>query len=528
MDLLMPKRHKPLDKPQIAEQTLGHNDANNLEEEEEDRISDLPDSILCQILQKLPTKFAIGTAILSSRWKPLFYQIPNLSLVINDTLLFHPNSDPLTLNATFISFMYHLLSVTLRDVPKIRHFCLDSHQDYGNVHIDSWVSIVLKLKVQELALFFEKTNCGVSIRGIFSCTTLVHLLLSQHHVLNVPSSVCLPNLKSLFFDSIQFADGDSLERILAGCPVLEELSLECVEFDDIEVLHISLPLVKLLMMRNCHHESQFELVLDVPKLELLHYNDFVADGYTVKNMNSLLKAHIDVGLSDEQLEEGVPLYDSNVAEFVSACSNAELLYLSQVSMSGFLDHKGCYEIFERCMSAFVPVCLSLHLQKIKIEGFNGKKDELKLIEYFLKTARVLKRVKIRWACLYWEEKQVGIWKEVLMLPRCSKICQIELAKLRKKRKNEDEETKKKKKKMMMMNIHWKASSRCVAVAGGPRTHQKRTNGVPMSYPIEPNVPNPLLLYPVRLQSYRYAYPHSVSTRYSDDNIFGAPVLCRDL
>lgn len=480
MDHSMPKRHKPLDKPQIAEQTLGHNDANNLgeEEDEEDRISDLPDSILCQILQKLPTKFAIGTAILSSRWKPLFYQIPNLSLVINDTLLFHPNSDPLTLNATFISFMYHLLSVTLRDVPKIRHFCLDSHQDYGNVHIDSWVSIVLKLKVQELALFFEKTNCGVSIRGIFSCTTLVHLLLSQHHVLNVPSSVCLPNLKSLFFDSIQFADGDSLERILAGCPVLEELSLECVEFDDIEVLHISLPLVKLLMMRNCHHESQFELVLDVPKLELLHYNDFVADGYTVKNMNSLLKAHIDVGLSDEQLEEGVPLYDSNVAEFVSACSNAELLYLSQVSMSaiqyscrpmptfhkltklklgtmnpsgwqllphllerspniqilvfmeGFLDHKGCYEIFERCMSAFVPVCLSLHLQKIKIEGFNGKKDELKLIEYFLKTARVLKTVKIRWACLYWEEKQVGIWKEVLMLPRCSKICQIELAELR--------------------------------------------------------------------------------------------------
>ncbi|KAL7186500.1 hypothetical protein ACSBR2_028277 [Camellia fascicularis] len=337
MDHLMPKRHKPLDKPQIAEQTLGHNDANNLEEEEEeeeeDRISDLPDSILCQILQKLPTKFAISTAILSSRWKPLFYQIPNLSLVINDTLLFHPNSDPLTLNATFISFMYHLLSVTLRDVPKIRHFCLDSHQDYGNVHIDSWVSIVLKLKVQELALFFEKTNCGVSIRGIFSCTTLVHLLLSQHHVLNVPSLVCLPNLKSLFFDSIQFADGDSLERILAGCPVLEELSLECVEFDDIEVLHISLPLVKLLMMRNCHHESQFELVLDVPKLELLHYNDFVADGYTVKNMNSLLKAHIDVGLSDEQLEEGVPLYDSNVAEFVSACYNAELLYLSQVSMS---------------------------------------------------------------------------------------------------------------------------------------------------------------------------------------------------
>ncbi|THF94083.1 hypothetical protein TEA_018417 [Camellia sinensis var. sinensis] len=331
MDHSMPKRHKPLDKPQIAEQTLGHNDANNLgeEEDEEDRISDLPDSILCQILQKLPTKFAIGTAILSSRWKPLFYQIPNLSLVINDTLLFHPNSDPLTLNATFISFMYHLLSVTLRDVPKIRHFCLDSHQDYGNVHIDSWVSIVLKLKVQELALFFEKTNCGVSIRGIFSCTTLVHLLLSQHHVLNAIQYSCRP------------------------MPTFHKLT----------------------------------------KLKLGTMNP-----------------------SGWQL----------LPHLLERSPNIQIL----VFMEGFLDHKGCYEIFERCMSAFVPVCLSLHLQKIKIEGFNGKKDELKLIEYFLKTARVLKTVKIRWACLYWEEKQVGIWKEVLMLPRCSKICQIELAELR--------------------------------------------------------------------------------------------------
>ncbi|KAF5946366.1 hypothetical protein HYC85_016594 [Camellia sinensis] len=67
MDHSMPKHHKPLDKPQIAKQTLSHNDANNLEQEEEDRINDLPDSILYQILQKLLTKFTIGTAILSSR-----------------------------------------------------------------------------------------------------------------------------------------------------------------------------------------------------------------------------------------------------------------------------------------------------------------------------------------------------------------------------------------------------------------------------------------------------------------------------
>ncbi|KAL6999343.1 hypothetical protein U1Q18_000503 [Sarracenia purpurea var. burkii] len=336
----MPKRHKS----PIGEQTLaGAND----DDDNEDRISNLPDSILCHILSKLPTKYALGTAILSSKWKHLFASIPNLTLDIDDSLLLHrhPHQQLETdqnpaihrRNTNFVSFMYHLFTVTLRDVSCIRKFHLHCNQDYGNEHIDAWLSAVLMFKVSRISIFFDVIDTGVSIPSLFRCTTLVQLLWSQHHVLNVPSSVCLPNLKRLFLDYVRFLDGESFERILAGCPVLEDLSLDTCEFEDIEVLSISSPSLKLLMVNNCYHESEYEVILNTPMLELLYYDDHVAELYPSNNLNALLKAHIDVGPSEKQLEEEeveiISHYDENVAELVMACTNVDFLYLSKASVS---------------------------------------------------------------------------------------------------------------------------------------------------------------------------------------------------
>lgn len=72
----------------------------------------------------------------------------------------------------------------------------------------------------------------------------------------------------------------------------------------------------------------------------------------------------------------------------------------------------------------MPVCLSCRLLEIKVGEFDGQEHEFKLIEYFLKSAEVLKKMLI---C----SEESSDWvssahKRLLAFPKRSKTCQIVL------------------------------------------------------------------------------------------------------
>ncbi|CAL5341764.1 unnamed protein product [Camellia sinensis] len=432
------KRYKQLHNPPSPTR---HETLANVDNNGEDRISNLPESILCHILSKLPTKFAAGTAILSTKWNNLFASIPNPTIDIDDSLLLNPHNN--NTNSIFINFMNHLFTVTLIDVPTIHKLHLQCHHDYGNSNIDEWVSIALKRNVTGLSLFFNVKNTGVSIPGLFDSTTLVDLLLSQHYGLSVPDSVCLPKLKRLYLDYVGFVDGESFERVVDGCPALEELSLDGVEFQEIEVLCISSSTIRFLLVHNCYH-NECEVVMDTPALETIFYNDYAPIYYPLINFSSLLKAHIDIGPSEEQLEEEeedeTSQYGQNVSKLVAACSNVGFMYLSNSSaiscahlrvptfynltelflgdinghgwallphllesapnleilafMEGFSEYTGCYAKFQNSLQHCVPTCVSSRIRDIFFEEFNGEGDEFDLVEYFLKTGQGTKTCRV--------------------------------------------------------------------------------------------------------------------------------------
>lgn len=91
------------------------------------------------------------------------------------------------------------------------------------------------------------------------------------------------------------------------------------------------------MLNNCCPESEYEIEIDTPELELLLYDDDVATYYPVMNLKTLVKAHVDIGpsktLVDEADVDELLHYDQNVAEFVGACCNVSFLYLSGTTVA---------------------------------------------------------------------------------------------------------------------------------------------------------------------------------------------------
>ncbi|KAK3021266.1 hypothetical protein RJ639_047257 [Escallonia herrerae] len=135
----------------------------------EDRISNLPDSVICHILRFLPTKNAVATAILSKSWETLFASIHDSVLHFDDSVLLHPeqasDSNMLDRKTSFTSFVCRVLNVILRDAMHIDAFFLSCEQEYDDDHINAWISEALSRNVESLHLNMTMKNADLLLRS---------------------------------------------------------------------------------------------------------------------------------------------------------------------------------------------------------------------------------------------------------------------------------------------------------------------------------------------------------------------------
>ncbi|KAK8313033.1 hypothetical protein V6Z11_D01G083200 [Gossypium hirsutum] len=211
-----------------------------------DRVSDLPDSILTHILSFLPTKEAVGTSILSTRWRYLFALLSNLDRV----LFFHNTS-----------------------VDKFRLKCgktVDSRRVCG------WISAALW-------------------RVLFTCSTLITLKLDIGFLLDVPKGIIFPNLKTLHLRSVVFFGDDSVESLIYSCTSLEDMVIEKCHMWNITNFNISYHLLRrLTILYSEFIVFDFWLIIDAPNLAYFKYIDHVVARYSLENLQTLIKADIGI------------------------------------------------------------------------------------------------------------------------------------------------------------------------------------------------------------------------------------------
>ncbi|KAG5564501.1 hypothetical protein RHGRI_000622 [Rhododendron griersonianum] len=377
------------------------------EEQYKDRISNLPNSLIAQILSRLPTKYAVSTSVLSTRWKQLWTSITSFD--IDDNLLLCPqnkSTDP-SLQRSFTSFVQGVL---LRHVSCVQRFRLKCSQSYDASLVNGWIADTLLRNIQELDLdlSFWMRHSTVLPQDLFTCRTLVVLKLNNYGDMNtVPTSVFLPSLRILHLDCIGFVDDDSINRFLFGCPVLEELSMSGCVGGNVSVINIVAPMLTSLFMHDCL-SGERKIVLDTPALLYLTIMDSAEDGcYLVENLCHLIRADIffyAAGSSANFKALTDLLKGMSNVQFLQLGFSTEWEFLLELLENSphletlvFKEGLGNFGVFTQLLwnpAPNVPSCLLFHLKVIGISDFRGEKEEWRMVDYLLQKAKVLEKVNI--------------------------------------------------------------------------------------------------------------------------------------
>ncbi|CAL4889431.1 unnamed protein product [Urochloa decumbens] len=185
-----------------------------------DRLSALPDGVLHRVLRFLDARHAVAVlALLSRRWRHLWATSPHVSL-----------SDP------HHSERFGSSLLLLRDgAAALRSLRLDSRDGAAVPQQHRWLRHALSRHNHGLRAVDLDLSSGRRFLlpdSLFTCATLEELTVSSiaHREVIAPKSVVhLPLLRKLHLFFVKLVDddasGSAAEKLSAGCPALEDLSL---------------------------------------------------------------------------------------------------------------------------------------------------------------------------------------------------------------------------------------------------------------------------------------------------------------
>ena len=170
-----------------------------------DKMSQLPDELLLKVLLFLPTKVAVSTSILSTRWEFLWMWLPKLE--------YDHSMDERKSLSRFIN-----LNMPLHRAPVIESLRLNfSHGYTGSVtpeDVRQWVALAVTRFLRELSLDLTSEDNPTKLpSSLYTCKSLVILELKGSNLVDVHRTSCLPSLKTLLLQGVLYADQKSLHKL---------------------------------------------------------------------------------------------------------------------------------------------------------------------------------------------------------------------------------------------------------------------------------------------------------------------------
>ncbi|KAH7533988.1 hypothetical protein FEM48_Zijuj04G0190100 [Ziziphus jujuba var. spinosa] len=196
-------------------------------QEEEDRLSELPDSIIYQIFSLLPTYILVRMSVLSKRWRHLW---------LSDSTLYVDDSVPLCIRFRRRHKLLNFVDKYLKhhNNHMLQRFKLVMHYYGSDQRIDSWLEKIIKqnksIKEIDVCLTSGYRNKDYCLtENILNSRSLTVLKL-ENMILVALFPVELPSLKAAFFNNVSILDDKTLANLLLGCSSIEKLLLSHCRF----------------------------------------------------------------------------------------------------------------------------------------------------------------------------------------------------------------------------------------------------------------------------------------------------------
>ncbi|KAJ3690765.1 hypothetical protein LUZ61_019929 [Rhynchospora tenuis] len=276
-----------------------------------DRISELHDSILTRILSYLPTKEAVRTRRLSKRWRNVWAFVPVLDFDFAKFWSDEISSGRISANSfgeyskchqNFVNFINAVLASRQLQRQLQRQFqhldifrLIWKYQDdlceHHSISVTRWIDHVVQQLPRVLSIYLQFDRLEIPDYVIFLCSSLEEMNLQVRNrgfqALN-PVGVYLPHLRKLNLGHFKI-EADFMDKLLVGCPILEELELFACW---LLISHISCRNLKSLVINGCYHSTEIEV--SIPSLQYLKVTIMSSqtEGYVFTNMSSLVKASI--------------------------------------------------------------------------------------------------------------------------------------------------------------------------------------------------------------------------------------------
>lgn len=235
-----------------------------------DIISDLPQSIIENILTRLPIGDAVRTSILSTKWR---YRWTMVTELVFDGNCVAPSNDRALLERSFVKFVTRALFLHQGPIHK---FKLSTSNLQWCPDIDQWLLFLSRTDIKELILELGETEWFRVPSCLFNCSRLTHLELHRCDFDPPLDFKGFLSLKSLNLHQVLVAP-EAIESLISCCPVLESLSLT---YSDSLDLNINAPNLKYLCLEGEFKDICLENTPNLLEISVAMYmNDDIAEHF---------------------------------------------------------------------------------------------------------------------------------------------------------------------------------------------------------------------------------------------------------